>query len=82
MLLKQLIIKTIKASNKRYRKSKVQSKMDNPNTLATLGTQDTKRRQTKTKKTKYNKENKKEEQHRPHQKSGVNPGALTRQAFA
>jgi hypothetical protein len=68
--------------HKRQRKPNRQSRIGNPEKLATLGTQDTKRRQTKTKKTKYNKENKKEEQHRPHQKSGVNPGALTRQAFA
>jgi hypothetical protein len=38
-----------KLANKRLRKQKGQSKMDNPKKLATYGRQDTRRRQTKQK---------------------------------
>jgi len=55
--------------------------MENPETLTTLVTQDTGRRQTK-QKTQYNAENSKDEQHGPHQKPGVNPGALKGNQFS
>ena len=45
---------TIKSWNKRQRKPMRQSKMDNPEILATLGTQDTGRGLKKTTKTQYN----------------------------
>ena len=59
--------------NKRYRKPKGQSRIDNPEKLATLVTQDTGGRQTKQKT--QQRKLKKDEQRGPHQKSGVNPGA-------
>ena len=53
------------------RKTKGQSRRDNPNTLATLGTQDTVQRQIK--KIQHRKQKWKEQQG-PHQTQGVNPG--------
>ena len=55
------------------KQNKGQSRIDNPEKLATLVTQDTGGRQTK-QKTQHRKL-KKDEQRGPHQKSGVNPGA-------
>ena len=43
-------MKLTKDANKRWRTPKSQSRMDNPETLATLGTEDTGRRQTEKKK--------------------------------
>ena len=52
-----------------HRELKGESKMDNPEKLATLATHDTRRRQTKTK-THHNTENYKDEQHRSTKEQG------------